>query len=193
MSIARWIQAVQDGNREQVAELLGAGTDVNGHGAEQEWSALNFAAGKGDLEMVELLVANGADVLQVGRDGRTPYKIALAAGRVEVARYLKQAEQRAGGDRDKISSRAGEDRPYCRAFRLADVRRFPGWSEDTADLGDDDVVFLHQNYVVTKTISGSENVIFDRTTPDWMEFCTAELKFKLPSDFDLVREPQTLE
>ncbi len=96
MSISRLIEAVQDGKRGQVAELLGAGTDVNGHGAEQEWPALNLAAGKGDLEMAKLLVANGADVFNVGRDRRTPYKIVHAAGRVEVARYLKQAEGLAG-------------------------------------------------------------------------------------------------
>jgi len=53
------------------------GADVN-QSNEQGWTPLNFAAGKGALSLVTLLVDNGADIFKVGRDQRTPYMIALA-------------------------------------------------------------------------------------------------------------------
>ncbi|MBC8229638.1 ankyrin repeat domain-containing protein [bacterium] len=212
MSVAQLIEAVKKGNIDKVKELIEAGVDVNLHGDEQEWTPLNYAAGKGDLEIVNLLVERGgADVFKVVRDRRTPYKIALAACRVEVAKYLRDAEEKAGGDKEKISSREGENRPYCKAYHLKNLRKFPNWFEskvnwkekkddkdgfesENQDKGfsDDDVVFLHQDFTVTQSMWHNENIIFNQVTPEWKEFCINELKFKVPDDFDLIpKEPIT--
>ena len=89
MSDESLIEAVKQGDAKKVEELIEGAADANMHGSEQEWTPLNFAAGQGNLEMVKLLVDVGkADVFKVGRDSRTPYKIAIAAGHAEVAHYL---------------------------------------------------------------------------------------------------------
>lgn len=199
MSDVPLIEAVKEGDLEKVEGQIEAGADVNAPGSEQEWTALNFAAGKGNLAMVELLVKGGADVFLTGRDNRTPYKIAVAAGRADVARYLSEAEAAAGGDKERISSRESETRPYCKAYHLRDFRRFDAWSESKTNwkeseadsdeeegFSDDDIVFLHQDFTVTESMFHGENVIMGSATPEWRTFCTEDLGFKVPDDFDLM-------
>ena len=194
MSDLQLIDAVKTGQRAKVEEALNAGADIHQQD-EQGWTPLNWAAGRGDLELVEFLINRGADAFRVGRDQRTPYKIALAAKHVDVARLLKQAEKAAnGGDGDLSLTN------YAQAFLLGNLRKFSGWREEkinwkqpaaeengnSASLTDNDVVFLHQDFTVTELIWPGENVIFNKDTPEWREFCTNELQFKVPDDFDLV-------
>jgi uncharacterized protein len=192
------IEAVKTGQLETVKELIASGVDVNESG-EQGWTPLNWAAGQGHLEIVKLLVANGADLFKVGRDRRTPYMIALAASRVETARHLREMEDRAPGEKP-----ARPERKYCKAYQLKDLRQYPKWSEsklnwkndkkadsddkenDIDTFSEDDVVFLHQDYIVTQSIWHDENVIFNQMTSDWVAFCTETLKFKAPDDLDLI-------
>lgn len=185
------IAAVRAGEVNTVKELLDGGADVNEPG-EQGWTPLNWASGKGDLELVTLLVEKGADVFKVGRDQRTPQMIALAAGRADVVRYLREAEDRVEGEKP-----ARPQRKYCKAYHLKDFRQFAGWSEDrinwkkSADeadkqLGDENVVFLHEDYTVTLSIWANENVIFNSVTPEWQDFCNNVLEFKVPDDLDLI-------
>jgi hypothetical protein len=186
------IEAVKAGDGQQVETALASGADVNAAGPEQEWPALNYAAGKGDLGLVERLVKAGADVFRTGRDRRTPYQIAVAAGHSAVARYLAEAEAAAGGDTERISSRQSETRPYCKAYHLKDLRRFAAWAqvqagpEAVAGLSDESVVFVHQDLTVTQSMFHGEQVVLDRVTPDWRAFCATELGFKVPDDFDLM-------
>jgi hypothetical protein len=114
---------VKSGDSQQVEAALSSGADVNAAGPEQEWPALNYAAGRGDLALVKRLVQAGADIFRTGRDNRTPYQIAVAAGHASVARYLAEAEVAAGGDTKRISSRQSETRPYCKAYYLKDLQR----------------------------------------------------------------------
>jgi hypothetical protein len=191
------IEAVKAGDTQKADAVLGAGADINAPGTEQEWTALNYAAGKGDLAMVELLLRRGADVFRTGRDKRTPYQIAVAAGHAAVARALAAAEAAAGGDTQRISSRQSETRPYCKAYYLKDLRRFAGWAESRSNwktdgenapaaFADDDIVFLHQDLTVTQSMFHNENVLMGKVTPEWRAFCHNELGFKVPDDFDLM-------
>src|SRR5262245_63686938 len=91
MNDTRLIDAVKAVDSGEVQRLIGAGADVNQQD-DQGWTPLNFAAGKGELSLVRTLVENGADLFKVGRDRRTPYEIALAAGRVSVVKYLREIE-----------------------------------------------------------------------------------------------------
>ena len=139
-----------------------------------------------------VLVENGADVFKVGRDQRTPNMIALAAGHAEVVRFLRWAQDSVEGEKP-----ARSQRNYCKAYHLKDLRQFADWSEsrinwkktdekDDAEFSDDDVVFLHQDYTVSQSIWSNENVIFNNVTPQWQEFCSATLEFKVPDDLDLI-------
>ena len=194
MNNLQLIDAVKTGQLAKVEEALNAGADIDQQD-EQGWTPLNWAAGKGSAEIVSLLLNRGADVFRAGRDQRTPYKIALAAKHTDVARLLKKAESGANG--------AGGDssRDYARAYLLGELRKFSDWREEkinwkeTAgngpELSDDDVVFLQQDFTVTELIWPGENVIFNRVTPEWVDFCTQELQFKVPDDFDLIASNPT--
>ena len=201
MSQMELIEAIKSGNRAGVAEMIEAGAEINQQD-KQGWTPLNWAAGSGQLEIVELLLERGADPLAVGRDLRTPQMIALAAGHAEVVKRLRQAEADAKG-----GEQGSSDRKYCSALHLGDLRRYPAWSEKKLEpkktdgkkssepaveneaLTDEDVVFLHQDYTVTKSMWAGEDVLFDDVTEQWKEFCNKELRFSVPDSLDLIAKP----
>jgi ankyrin repeat protein len=195
MSDLQLIEAVKTGQLGKVEEALNSGADIHQQDG-QGWTPLNWAAGKGDPDIVKLLLDKGADVFRVGRDQRTPYKIAVAAKHIDAARLLKKAEHAVNANGDDSDARN-----YARAYLLGDLRKFSGWREEkinwkeninaeengnSHELSDTDVVFLHQDLTVTQLIWPGENVIFDQNSPEWLEFCSQELQFKVPDDFDLI-------
>ena len=187
MSELQLIDAVKTGELAKVEEALNSGADIHQQD-EQGWTPLNWAAGRGDLDMVKLLLDRGADVFRVGRDQRTPYKISLAARHTNIAQLLKEKERasnRTSGD----SSPAN----YIKGYLLGDLRKFSGWREErtSPELSDNEVVFLHQDFTVTQLIWAGENVIFNQDTPEWRDFCLLQLQFKALDDFDLIASTQT--
>jgi ankyrin repeat protein len=196
MNNVQLIEAVKRGDIESVKDLIAAGEDINQRD-EYGWTPLNWASGKGSLDLVTLLVEKGADVFAVGRDQRTPYLIALAAGHVEVVLFLREAEAKTG----KAVPRP--PRKYCKAYYLQDLRQFPEFVEtrknwkpsndgskdvnsESREFTDDDVVFIHQDFTVTQSMWHNENIIFDQVTPEWEDFCSRTLKFRVPDDLDLI-------
>ena len=187
MSDSQLIDAVKTGELARVEELLNSGSDIHQQD-EQGWTPLHWAAGRGDLDMVKLLLDRGADVSRTGRDQRTPYKISLAARHTDVARLLKEKEQASNG-----TSGDSSPRNYAKGYLLGDLRKFSGWreeNENSCELSDSDVVFLHQDFTVTQLIWPGENVIFNQDTPEWRDFCSQQLQFKVPDDFDLIASTQ---
>ena len=195
MSDLSLIEAVKTGDCAEVERLTRSGADINQR-SEQGWSPLHFAAGRGDLPLVKLLVESGADIFKVGWDQRTPLAVALAAGRVPVIEYLSEVEGRDQGGRP-----APAPRPYCKAYTLENLRKYPAWSEsrinwkqedglDDALPGgafpDEKVVFIHEDFTVTESMWRNENVIFDKIDAVWKEFCEKTLEFRVPNDIDLV-------
>jgi len=183
MSELQLIDAVKTGELAKVEEVLNSGADIHQQD-EQGWTPLNWAAGRGDVDMVKLLLDRGADVFRVGRDQRTPYKITLAARHTDVARLLKEKEQASNG-----TSGDSSPRNYAKGYLLGDLRKFSGWreeNENSRELSDSDVVFLHQDFTVTQLIWPGENVIFNQDTPEWRDFCSQQLQFEVPDDFDLI-------
>ena len=179
MGQMEFIEAIKSGNRASVEEMIGAGAELNQQD-KQGWTPLNWAAGSGQLEIVELLLERGADPLAVGRDLRTPQMIALAAGHADVVKRLRRAEAEVQGDAVQAS-----ERKYCTAYHVSELRRYPSWAENQ-QLADDAVVFLHQDYTVTKSIWSGEDVIFDNVNDQWKDFCNNELRFAVPDSLDLI-------
>lgn len=199
MSELHLSDAVKTGELAKVEEALNSGSDIHQQD-EQGWTPLNWAAGRGDLDMVKLLLDRGADVFRAGRDQRTPYKISLAARHTDVARLLKEKEQASNG-----TSGDSSPRNYAKGYLLGELRKFSGWreekinwnemvpseeNENSRELSDRDVVFLHQDFTVTQLIWPGENVISNQDTPEWRDFCSQQLQFKVPDDFDLLASTQ---
>jgi hypothetical protein len=177
------IKAVRESDHARVAALLDGGCDIHERG-DQGWPALNFAAGKGDGEIVRRLIDKGADVWMTGADGRTPYQIAAAASHTDVAALLRAREEELGGDTARISSREWEARPYCRGYFVKELRDYAGWVDGDAALPDDTVVFVHADYSVTRSFWAGEDILFAGDSPEWRTFCTSVLRFSVPRDID---------
>jgi ankyrin repeat protein len=181
------IAMVKANDLEKLNDLVRLGADVDVVD-EHGWTALCWAASRGNTAAVDLLCHAGANVFKTGEDQRTPYKIALAASHRETARRLRDLEEAAGSDRARVSSRESEGRLYCKAYRVADLRRFPQWDAMTnnATLAPEDIVFVHQNYAVTRSIWHDKEVVAQNAPPEWRVFCDADLAFKMPDDLDLI-------
>jgi ankyrin repeat protein len=115
---------VSSDDAESVHLLLEAGADpqryVDDDGRPTPVVAAALGAGCG-VDLVELLLAHGADPNAAGPDGRTPYRLAVAAGRTDLAELLR----RHGADDDAtdadrfLSACRRADR--CEATRLLDA------------------------------------------------------------------------
>lgn len=175
MNESQLIDAAKAGDVNRVQALIEAGEDLeqkDGYG----WTALNWAAGRGDPVTVLVLLEAGANADNSGRDLRTPYQIALAAGQVEIATLLQQTEQSSG-----IGSRS-----YCKAYPVKAFDYNPAdWK---ALLVDDAVVFLHQDFSVTASMRHGEDVLFDRVSEDWRSYCRDRLDFHVPTDLELAAD-----
>jgi hypothetical protein len=77
---------------------------------------------------------------------------------------------------------------YCKAYTLDELRRFPGWSADAQpeerELADDTIVFVCDEFTVLISPVGKDKDkrLFTAVTPEWQEFCTTELQFRIPDD-----------
>ncbi|MDB4951188.1 MAG: Ankyrin [Gemmatimonadetes bacterium] len=177
------IEAAKAGDAAAAERALSDGAGVDERD-ERGWTALCWAAGGGEAALVRLLIDRGADVTLTGTDSRTPLMIAKAAGRTEVAELLTAAEQGRGVWQDP-----GETRKHCKGYRVGDLRQYDGWSESRVQaaaeedaLADEDVIYLHHDLTVTRSIWPGEQVIFTGGTPEWRSYCERTLGFALPAD-----------
>ncbi|WP_241674348.1 hypothetical protein [Candidatus Methylobacter oryzae] len=53
---------------------------------------------------------------------------------------------------------------------------------------DDAVVYLHQDFSVTASMWHGENVVFDRVSDDWRNYCREQLAFHVPTDLELAAD-----
>jgi hypothetical protein len=73
---------------------------------------------------------------------------------------------------------------YCKAYPVQKLRAFRGWDENVGDgkgLGDDDFLYLQENFVVTDGIYLDENIVYDNVTAEWVDYCKNTLKFSAPA------------
>ncbi len=77
---------------------------------------------------------------------------------------------------------------YCKSYPLAELRRFSGWSAGAQpaeqELADETSVFLCDEFTVLVSPVGKDKdkILFAEVTPEWQEFCTESLNFKIPED-----------
>jgi hypothetical protein len=175
MNEPQLIEAAKASDINCVQALIDGGEDLeqmDGYG----WTALNWAAGRGDAAIVRLLLEAGVNPANSGRDLRTPYQIALAAAQSEAASLLQQAEQNIGAGSESLV------RLYCKAYPAKAFDRFPGWPQTLAD---DSIVYLHQDFSVTASMWHGENVLFEQASEDWRCYCRDRLGFHVPADLEL--------
>lgn len=175
MSALTLIEAVKTGDSTAVQTLINNNVDIE-QADDYGWTALNWAAGKGDAAIVQQLLNAGANVAHTGKDNRTAYQIALAAAHVDSALILHQVEQKKG--LIKVSH------PYCKVYPIQALRQFSGWSEPP-ETDNNDIVYLHQDLSVTRCIWHDEDIVFRSSSPTWETFCSEELAFSVPTDLTL--------
>jgi hypothetical protein len=78
---------------------------------------------------------------------------------------------------------------YCRAYRLAELRRFTGWAEhespEGAALPDDAIVYLWDDLtVVADPVTPGSAFLRDPAyrCGEWEHFCRHVLRFESPED-----------
>jgi hypothetical protein len=87
---------------------------------------------------------------------------------------------------------------YCKAYLAKQLREYPGWTENAANvrkekkevdgkeievdrtLDDDSILYIQENYVVTDGIFKDQNIIFDNVTDEWKQFAHEKLAFEIP-------------
>jgi hypothetical protein len=85
--------AIEKSNLVYAQKVLEMNFDANLQ-HDNGYTALAYAAMKGNGRMVELLLRNGSDPTVTTRDGDTPVELALRLGHSEVADILKAARQK---------------------------------------------------------------------------------------------------
>lgn len=86
--------AVEKGNPEYAQKVLELNFDPNVRHSSG-YTALAYAAMKGSVPLIEVLLRHGADARLATRDGDTPVEVALRFGHGEVADLLRGARRRA--------------------------------------------------------------------------------------------------
>jgi uncharacterized protein len=89
--------AIERNNLVYAQKVLSMNFDPNLH-HDNGYTALAYAAAKGNPQMVELLVRNGASAALVTKEGDTAVELALRFGHAEVADLLKRARQAADSE-----------------------------------------------------------------------------------------------
>ena len=95
--------AIEKGNLVYAQKVISMEFDANLH-HENGYTPLAYAAMKGNPQMVELFLRNGANPAMTTREGDTPVELALRFGHADVADILKKARQ-------EIESRSAEGAP----------------------------------------------------------------------------------
>ena len=86
--------AIEKNNLVYAQKVLAMNFDPNLH-HDNGYTPLAYAAMRGSLPMIELLLRNGADPSQSTKEGDSPVELALRFGHAEVADSLKQARRAA--------------------------------------------------------------------------------------------------
>lgn len=82
--------AVSGGSTEIVNMLLAKNIPIKNEANSFGWTPLHFAASKGHIQMIELLVKNGADLNSRSLSGKSAYNVAAEADQKETLELIKK-------------------------------------------------------------------------------------------------------
>jgi hypothetical protein len=72
---------------------------------------------------------------------------------------------------------------YCKAYPVEQLQSYPGWGgAGVEDLTSDDICYLWEDFVLTRSCLDEERTPLLEVTDDWKEFCTSSLRFVVPDD-----------
>jgi hypothetical protein len=73
---------------------------------------------------------------------------------------------------------------FCKAYTAATVGEFAPcqrqWLESGRTITAEDVIYIHDDFVVRRGIFPEDEVVFDHVTDEWKRFCQERLKFEIP-------------
>jgi hypothetical protein len=74
---------------------------------------------------------------------------------------------------------------YCKAYLESQLVSYSSWNAKqvpTESPAEDveAVVFVHDDYVVTRGIYRDDGIVFDDVTEEWKAFCKEQLGFSIP-------------
>ena len=92
-NIDKTVYAIEKANLVYAQRVLAMNFDPNLH-HDNGYTPLAYAALKGSVPMLELLLRNGADPAMLTREGDTPVELALRMGHAEAADLLKRARRK---------------------------------------------------------------------------------------------------
>lgn len=85
-------------------------------------------------------------------------------------------------------------RNYSKAYYLKDLRQYKNWKEidrpDAAELNDESIVYLQDNFTVVKDCFEEEDYIYNDVNDDWKAFCENQLQFAIPEDLRFMYEEE---
>lgn len=81
-------------NNENVKILIEKGADVNYQSQYDGYSSLHWAARKGDLDMIKLLIKNGANINSVNNEKQKPKDLAKENVHDSIFEYLEKLENK---------------------------------------------------------------------------------------------------
>lgn len=90
-------------------------------------------------------------------------------------------------------------RTYAKAYKLKDLRQFPGWVEQKQEGGeeltDESLAFIWDDFTVTTGhFDGKDKgYLYDDITSEWQAFCKTTLNFEIPEDIRKMMEEQERE
>ncbi|WP_439182019.1 ankyrin repeat domain-containing protein [Carboxylicivirga taeanensis] len=76
-----------------VETLIQAGANLNATDSEEQWTPVMMAASEGQLDVVKLLVAHGADLSMVDVDGESSLDFAQSNGHQEVVAFIQSQQK----------------------------------------------------------------------------------------------------
>src|SRR6266850_1878867 len=127
------------------------------------------AVKNGDLQALEMLLGSGANPNQQDAVGWTPLNWAAGKGDATMVGLLL------AHDAD-VTLTGRDNRTPLMIARAA--RR----NEVCALLADADIVYVHQDFTVTRSMWHGEDVLLNEVTPAWRAFCETTLGFEIPED-----------